>query len=103
MDLAIGESGIAAEKPITVGQLMKDAVARFPKHPALKHKEDGIWNTITYTGYYDHCIKAAKSFLKVRVEADSELYGWFFCKAKLHKFAFLTIENVANTDIHDVQ
>ena len=69
MDLAIGESGIEAEKPITVGQLMKDAVARFPAHPALKYKEDGIWKTITYTDYYNHCIKAAKSFLKVRVGA----------------------------------
>ena len=69
VDLAIGESGIEAEKPMTVGQLFKDAVARFSMHPALKYKEDGIWKTITYTGYYDLCIKAAKSFLKVRVGA----------------------------------
>ena len=69
VDLVIGESGIEAEKPITVGQLMKDVVARFPAHPALKYKEDGIWKTITYTGYYGLCIKAAKSFLKVRREA----------------------------------
>ena len=69
VDLAIGESGIEAEEPMTVGQLFKDAVARFPTHPALKYKEDGIWKTITYTEYYDLCIKAAKSFLKVRVEA----------------------------------
>ena len=53
VDLAIGESGIEAEEPITVGQLFKDAVTRFPMHPALKYKEDGIWKTITYTGYYD--------------------------------------------------
>ena len=45
---------------------MKDAVARFPSHPALKYKEDGIWKTITYDGYYELCINAAKSFLKVR-------------------------------------
>ena len=68
VDLAIGESGIEAEEPITVGQLFKDAVARFPKHPALKYKEDGMWKTITYTQYYDLCIKVAKSFLKVRVK-----------------------------------
>ena len=54
---------------MTVGQLFKDAVARFPMHPALKYKENGIWRTITYTEYYDLCIKAAKSFLKVRVGA----------------------------------
>ena len=65
--LAIGKSGIEAEKPITVGQLFKDAVARFPMHPALKYKEDGTWIAITYDDYYNRCIKAAKSFLKVRV------------------------------------
>ena len=53
----------------TVGQLFKQTVEKFPMHPALKYKEGGIWKTITYTGYYDHCIKAAKSFLKVRVGA----------------------------------
>ena len=67
--MAIGESGIEAEKPVTVGELFKEVVARFPMHPALKYKEDGIWKTITYTDYYDRCIKAAKSFLKVRVGA----------------------------------
>ena len=51
----------------TVGQLFKQTVEKFPMHPALKYKEGGIWKTITYTGYYDLCIKAAKSFLKVRV------------------------------------
>ena len=67
VDLAIGESGIEAEKPITVGQLFKNAVERFHLHPALKYKEDGEWKTITYLAYYNCCIKAAKSFLKVRV------------------------------------
>ena len=67
IDLAIGESGVEAEEPITVGQLFKTTVERFPTHPALKYKEDGTWKTITYTGYYELCIRAAKSFLKVRV------------------------------------
>ena len=69
VDLAIGESGIEAEEPITVGQLFKDTLEKFPTHPALRYKEDGAWKTITYTGYYDLCVKAAKSFLKVRVGA----------------------------------
>ena len=69
VDLAIGESGIEAEEPITVGQLFKNTLEKFPTHPALNYKEDGAWKTITYTGYYELCIKAAKSFLKVRVEA----------------------------------
>ena len=67
VDLAIGESGIEAEEPMTVGQLFKDVVERFPMHPALKYKEDGTWEIITYTHYYNLCMKAAKSFLKVRV------------------------------------
>ena len=53
----------------TVGQIFKETVEKFPMHPALKHKEDETWKTITYTGYYNLCIKAAKSFLKVRVGA----------------------------------
>ena len=66
--MAIGESGIEAEEPITVGQLFRSTKERFPAHPALKYKEDGEWKAYTYTEYYDHCIKAAKSFLKVRME-----------------------------------
>ena len=53
----------------TVGQLFKETVEKFPMHPALKYKEDETWKTIIYTGYYNLCIKAAKSFLKVRVGA----------------------------------
>ena len=70
MELTIGKSDIEAEEPVTVGQLFRDVVARFPKHPALKYKEDGIWKAITYTGYYGLCIKAAKSFLKVRASGS---------------------------------
>lgn len=68
VDLAIGESGIEAEEPITVGQLFKHAVERFPDLPALKYKEDGRWKSFTYTEYYGDCIRAAKSFIKVRVQ-----------------------------------
>ena len=68
VDRARGESGIEAEKPITVGQLFKHAVERFPKHTALKYKEGGEWKSFTYIEYYDECIRAAKSFLKVRVQ-----------------------------------
>ena len=70
-----GESGIEEEEPMTVGQLFKDTVSRFPTHPALKYKEGGKWKTYTYTEYYDCCIRAAKSFLEVRVEIQ-----WHFRK-----------------------
>ena len=62
-----GESGIEEEEPLTVGQLFKNAVRKFPQQPALKYKEGGKWKTFTYTKYYELCIRAAKSFLKVRV------------------------------------
>ena len=68
VDLAMGKSGIEAEEPITVGQLFKSTKERFPDHPALKYKEEREWKSITYTEYYDECIRAAKSFLKVRVQ-----------------------------------
>ena len=99
VDLAIGETGIEAEKPVAVGQLFKDAVARFPMHPALKYKDDGTWKTITYTGYYDLCIKAAKSFLKVRVRASylNCTVGFFFVKESCINFAFLVIHKICCT------
>lgn len=63
----------AFEKPRkTIGEVFRDTKSSFPNHPALKYKEgrDGEWKTITYTEYYDCCIKAAKSFLEVRVKAE---------------------------------
>ena len=68
VDLAMGKSGIEAEEAITVGQLFKSTKERFHDYPALKYQEDGEWKSITYTEYYDECIRAAKSFLKVRVQ-----------------------------------
>ena len=65
--LAIGESGFEAEEPMTVGQLFENVVKKFPARVALEYKENGIWKAITYSEYYHHCIRAAKSFLKVRV------------------------------------
>ena len=68
VDLNIGESSIEAMKPVTVGQLFRNVVEKFPVHPGLKYKEDGMWKAITFSGYYSLCIKAAKSFLKVGME-----------------------------------
>ena len=66
VDLAMGVTGIAAIPPITVGQMFQETVRKFPSHPALRYKEEGEWKSITYDGYYKLCIRAAKSFLKVR-------------------------------------
>ena len=64
---AFGESAIEAETLTTVGQLIQKTVMRFPFNTALKYKEDGTWKAISYNGYYDFCIRAAKSLLEVRV------------------------------------
>ena len=67
VDLAMESSGLGAEEPITVGQMFQDTKTRIPDNPALRYKEDpeGDWVTISYSEYYDLCIRAAKSFIKV--------------------------------------
>ena len=65
VDLIIGESGLEAEAPSTVGRMFKDTVERIPDHAAHMYKENGEWKTITYKQHYDRCFAAAKSFLKV--------------------------------------
>ena len=87
VDLAMGESGIEAEQPINVGQLFQNTVQRDPKHPALKYKQNGTWIAISYAEYYGRCIKAARSFLKVRVvtagvyHAVDFTFLWLFVNA----------------------
>ena len=74
VDLAMGESGIESAKPITVGELFKDAVRRHQRHPALQYKENGEWKAISYADYHSCCFKAARSFLKVRVKTVCVAY-----------------------------
>ena len=65
VDLLIGQSGVAAEKPVTVPTLLKDSVSKTPDRAALCYKEGGSWKEITYSEYYRLCVATAKSFLKV--------------------------------------
>ena len=67
VDLAMGVSGIESVEAINVGQLFKNTVDKHGIHPALKYKQNGMWEAISYSEYHSYCIKAAKSFLKVRV------------------------------------
>ena len=67
VDLAMGVSGIESVEAITVGKLFKNTVGRHGKHPALKYEQNGRWEAISYSEYHSYCIRAAKSFLKVRV------------------------------------
>ena len=66
VDLIIGQTGMEADEPTTVGRMFKDTVERIPDHPAHMYKENGQWESITYKEYYDRCFAAAKSFLKVQ-------------------------------------
>ena len=65
-DIAMGQSGLSAEKPITIGEMMKQTVSKISDKPALRYKTGDTWSDITYQQYYDMCVAAAKSFLKVQ-------------------------------------
>lgn len=65
VQLVMGKSGLEAAEPMTVGKMFQETVARFPEHPALRHKEGEDWQTLTYREYYSSSLRAAKSFLKV--------------------------------------
>lgn len=65
-NIAMEESGLASDEPLTVGAMMQHTVSRVPNHLAMHYKDGEVWNGISYQEYYDKCIAAAKSFLKVQ-------------------------------------
>lgn len=66
VDIPLGELGVASDPPITVSEMMRRTVTKIPNHSALRYKINNSWETITYREYYNLCISAAKSFLKVQ-------------------------------------
>lgn len=66
--LRLGESGIAAEPPLTINQMFSSTVERFGDYTALGWKEGEQQKTMTYKQYYQACRTAAKSFLKLGLE-----------------------------------
>lgn len=66
--LRMGESGIAAEPPLTINQMFSSTVERFGEYTALGWKEGEQQKTMTYKQYYQACRTAAKSFLKLGLE-----------------------------------
>ncbi|KAJ7992961.1 hypothetical protein DPEC_G00267500 [Dallia pectoralis] len=66
--LRMGESGMAAEPPLTVDQIFKSAVEKYGDYTALGWKEGEQTKTLSYTEYYTACRTAAKSFLKLGLE-----------------------------------
>lgn len=72
----MGESGFASEPPVTVDQMFKTAVERFGSYTALGWKEGEQMKTMNYQEYYQACRTAAKSFLKVRLNTQTNCtYG----------------------------
>ena len=66
LELQLGKEGFAATPPVTVGELFRATKEHFPSNAALAYKEADSWKKISYTEYYDLCVRAAKSFIKVR-------------------------------------
>ena len=65
LPLRIGKKGYAAAPPITVGELFRKTRDAFPDNVALSWKDGDEWKRMTYVEYYNECVRAAKSFLKV--------------------------------------
>lgn len=73
VELAIGQGELEGAEPVTFGQFFQKAVQEFPDVAALKWQEEVgegeesklVWKTATYAEYYNFCIDAAKSLLKV--------------------------------------
>lgn len=63
--LRMGESGVAAETPLTVNQMFTATVERFGDYKALSWKDGEQQKSLTYREYYQSCRTAAKSFMKV--------------------------------------
>lgn len=63
--LRIGDSGLAADSPLTVNEMFTSAVERFGNCTALSWKEGDQQKSLNYKEYYQTCRTAAKSFLKV--------------------------------------
>jgi long-chain-fatty-acid--CoA ligase ACSBG len=64
-DIAMGESGLSADAPMTIAEMFKMTVTQVPDRIALKYKSEDTWQEVTYQQYYDLTVAAAKSFLKL--------------------------------------
>lgn len=63
--LRMADSGLAAEKPLTINEMFTSAVKRFGDFKALSWTEGEQQKSLNYREYYQTCRIAAKSFLKV--------------------------------------
>uniref|UniRef100_A0A8C3AHN8 Long-chain-fatty-acid--CoA ligase ACSBG2 n=1 Tax=Cyclopterus lumpus TaxID=8103 RepID=A0A8C3AHN8_CYCLU len=68
VNLRMGDSGLAAETPLTINQMFTLAVERFADYTALSWKEGEQQKSLNYREYYQTCRTAAKSFLKLGLQ-----------------------------------
>ncbi|XP_035503467.1 long-chain-fatty-acid--CoA ligase ACSBG2 isoform X2 [Scophthalmus maximus] len=66
--LRMGDSGMAAETPLTIHQIFTSTVERFGSYTALGWKEGEQQKSLNYREYYQTCRTAAKSFLKLGLQ-----------------------------------
>lgn len=69
--IAIGESGIAALKPMTVGQAFRTTRDKYPELAVFALDKGGgmEWKMTTFTEFYNLCLQVAKSYLKVNTSS----------------------------------
>lgn len=67
--IRMGNKGNQADQPVTLITVFKKTSERAPNHLALAVKRDGLWKKWTYKQYYADVCAAAKSFIKLGLEA----------------------------------
>ena len=67
VDITMGESGVAAIKPVTIPEYYQSSFDKLPHKKALcwKDNKDGPWKSLTYGEYKKLIFSVAKSLLKV--------------------------------------
>ena len=94
LPLQIGTEGYAAAPPITVGELFRKTRDAFPDNVALSWKDGDEWKRMTYVEYYNECVRAAKSFIKVSYLSVCLYVCMYVCLVELIFFLI--------TDMHAV-
>ena len=67
VDITVGQTGVTAEKPITVPEFCNKTFEKWPEVTALcwKDKKEDPWKSLTYAQYKKLIYNVAKSFIKV--------------------------------------
>ncbi|XP_065908687.1 long-chain-fatty-acid--CoA ligase ACSBG2-like isoform X2 [Dysidea avara] len=70
VDITMGESGVAAIKPVTIPEYYQSTFDKMPHKKALcwKDNKDGPWESLTYGEYKKLIFSVAKSLLKLGLE-----------------------------------